>query len=571
MELSDVYSSRIVGLNHRTLSESPAQNALDLVRQLPPKARLHLLTHSRGGLVGELLALGPLPPDALNSLALSGRPIEEIRALRDLADLLAAKQLRVERFVRVACPVRGTILASERLDRYLSVLLNLIGLIPAVDETLIYPFAKAAILSLIKQHTRPEQLPGLEAMMPESPFIRLLNLQGVASATDLAVIAGDVEGSGLFGRLGVLAADLFFWQDHDLVVNTDSMFKGMDREPGIYYSYEKGPEITHFNYFKNDISRQRIKAWLVRKPADPIPAGFRKLEGEPIPEISRSVARGDTPDAPVVFLIPTLMGTHLRLGDQRIWLDTVRLGEGQFAKLRLDGGKETVAIDEIATWGYGELINFLSDTFQDRPLCLRLAQLAGRRRRTAGCGAGGRAAQAQPAGALAGPRHRRSRCPRPDRPQPGRLETTNRPRRTTCHARHAQPGHRGRRPTAERPRSRVTDARPAGPRWEGRLRQEGGRADHPRGSSQAGGERVSHVSRRGGAAAGERKRQRVGCEVVDGAEDPCRWGRRELPPASAGSMADTRGDQAEQDTVRSECDGQERMLGGQRRVVVGYE
>ena len=368
MELSDVYSTRIVGLNHRTLSESPAQNALDLVKQLPAKARLHLLTHSRGGLAGELLALGPLPPDTLTSLELSGRPNEEIKALRELSDLLREKQVSVERFVRVACPARGTILASERLDRYLSVLLNLIGLIPAVDETLIYPFAKAAILSLIKQHTRPDELPGLEAMMPESPFIRLLNLQGVASSADLAVIAGDVEGSGLFGRLGVLAADLFYWQDHDLVVNTDSMFKGMAREAGIYYSYEKGPEITHFNYFKNDISRQRIKSWLVRKSSDPIPAGFQKLEGEPIPEIRRDLSRWGEPDVwDAVFLIPTLMGTHLRIGDKRIWLDLGRLGEGEFAKLRLDGGKDAVAVDEIATWGYGELINFLSERFDVIP------------------------------------------------------------------------------------------------------------------------------------------------------------------------------------------------------------
>ena len=52
MELSDVYSTRIVGLNHRTLSESPAQNALDLVKQLPAKARAasaHPLAWRAGG------------------------------------------------------------------------------------------------------------------------------------------------------------------------------------------------------------------------------------------------------------------------------------------------------------------------------------------------------------------------------------------------------------------------------------------------------------------------------------------------------------------------------------------
>ncbi len=88
----------------------------------------------------------------------------------------------------------------------------------------------------------------------------------------------------------------------------------------------------------------------------------------PIPETERGLSRAEGPDTrDVVFLIPTLMGTHLRSGDKRIWLDMGRLGEGQFAKLRLDGNKETVAVDEIATWGYGELIKFLSARFEVIP------------------------------------------------------------------------------------------------------------------------------------------------------------------------------------------------------------
>src|ERR1700736_4306552 len=43
---------RILALEHRTLSQSPAQNALDLANLLPAGAKLHLITHSRGGLVG---------------------------------------------------------------------------------------------------------------------------------------------------------------------------------------------------------------------------------------------------------------------------------------------------------------------------------------------------------------------------------------------------------------------------------------------------------------------------------------------------------------------------------------
>ena len=50
------YGERIYAFEHRSLTESPVANALDLVMKLPRGARLHVVSHSRGGLVGELLA-----------------------------------------------------------------------------------------------------------------------------------------------------------------------------------------------------------------------------------------------------------------------------------------------------------------------------------------------------------------------------------------------------------------------------------------------------------------------------------------------------------------------------------
>jgi hypothetical protein len=44
----------------------------------------------------------------------------------------------IERFVRVACPARGTTLADRRLDRYFSVITNLAGLIPLLKGSGIY-------------------------------------------------------------------------------------------------------------------------------------------------------------------------------------------------------------------------------------------------------------------------------------------------------------------------------------------------------------------------------------------------------------------------------------------------
>ena len=377
--LTTKYGKQILGLDHPTLSASPAQNALELARLLPQKARLHLLSHSRGGLVGELLARGPVHREALDVFKRPKRPKDEIETILALSEELAKKQFRIERFVRVACPARGTVLASDRLDHYFSVLLNLIDLIPRVDDSLIYPFAKATILALIHKKSEPEELPGLEAMMPTSPLVSFLNAAGATSRTDLAVVAGDIEGRGILNTLGILATDLFFQQDHDLVVNTDSMFKGVERDAGTYYSYEKGPDVSHFNYFKNATSRGRITNWLMEK--DPAQAGFKRLEkfADPVPDVSRELARTVAADAPVVFVVPTVMGTYLRAGSQRIWLDLAPLAEGKLCRLKIgpagsaagaanegaDGSADMkgVVADGIVAEGYAELLKSLGDRF----------------------------------------------------------------------------------------------------------------------------------------------------------------------------------------------------------------
>ncbi len=57
-KLRERYGDRIFALEHHTLSASPATNALELARLLPVDAKVHLVSHSRGGLIGELLCRG---------------------------------------------------------------------------------------------------------------------------------------------------------------------------------------------------------------------------------------------------------------------------------------------------------------------------------------------------------------------------------------------------------------------------------------------------------------------------------------------------------------------------------
>ena len=271
------YDGRILGFNHRSLSQSPVDNALELIGHLPQGAKLHIVSHSRGGLVGELLCLDAVTADDLAYFDKAKRS-EDIATLEDLSAQLASKQLDVQRFVRVACPARGTLLASQRLDLYLSAMLNLFGLIPALAESILYDFAKATILTLIKQKTDAKELPGLEAMIPESPLVCMLNRAGAKSKADLAVVAGDLAaGGGVFNTLKTWAGDAFYWQDNDLVVHTKAMYGGLERASNVgYFFFREAPDMDHFSYFSNDKSRGLICRWLTQKPGDK-PAEFHSL------------------------------------------------------------------------------------------------------------------------------------------------------------------------------------------------------------------------------------------------------------------------------------------------------
>src|SRR5207245_699085 len=86
------YGERIYAFEHRTLSESPADNALQLVNALPAGATVHIVTHSRGGLVGDLLCVTNLDAQ-VDSYALENALIGEsdpVARQRLIGELTAA-------------------------------------------------------------------------------------------------------------------------------------------------------------------------------------------------------------------------------------------------------------------------------------------------------------------------------------------------------------------------------------------------------------------------------------------------------------------------------------------------
>lgn len=366
--LAKAYGSEVYAFEHKTLTESPIANALQLVGSLPDKAELHLVSHSRGGMVGELLCLAnrsrspdllgspdvaplidslfgdagarrgtpgmpELEDDEAKSLAQAYR--QDGDALRKLVRLLDAKQITVRRFVRVACPARGTTLASGRLDRWLSMLQALMP--DGVADDLV-----EFLLAVIKERTDPRVLPGLEAMMPGSPLTRLLNHPALSTSADLSVIAGDLEAdeglsvSSWWSRLKVFVTDWYYGSDHDLVVNTGSMTGGLARPAGGARALEdRGTEVTHFRYFRNVKSVQWLVAGLTRTDAEN--GGFAPIGLARHEEPARSAGKRPSTfgPRPIVVLIPGVMATRLQREGSEVWLSYLALMQGGMADLTI--------------------------------------------------------------------------------------------------------------------------------------------------------------------------------------------------------------------------------------------
>lgn len=318
------YDQRVYALDHPTLGESPIANALTLARALPAGARLHLVSHSRGGLVAEVLARACARPD-LTPEELDLFKGAKYRTQRDelqaLAALVGKKKLRVDRMVRVACPARGTLLASKRLDAYISVFkwtLELAGL-PVAPELVEF------LGQVARERTDPELIPGLAAQIPDSPLVQWLHAVEEAIPGDLRVVAGDLQGDSVVSWLKTLLSDAFYWTDNDLVVQTRSMYGGAPRAAPAGFVLDQGGSVSHFNYFGNERTAAAIvEALTLDTPPSFRPIGPRSMAGESATGIraARRAAMDDTApgDKPAVFLLPGILGSNLKVDGKRIWL-----------------------------------------------------------------------------------------------------------------------------------------------------------------------------------------------------------------------------------------------------------
>jgi len=366
--LHKTYGNNVLAFQHRTLSESPLENVVKLVEMLPNGAVLHILSHSRGGIVGDILdKYSGLLEKAkgfndrhISLLEEEGGREEDIKNIKALNKHFEKKQLTVEKFIRVACPAAGTKLASKRLDHVLNVFTNLI---PGLFGDILKELLRAAV----QTKDNADVLPGLEAQNPDSPFITVLNDPSMDAAIDgapLAVISGNGQFS-LSGRgLLVILGKLFYMQRNDLVVNTDSMYLGVKRNTDIQYFFDQGRNVDHVHYFENKETTDAIKLAIETKEQE-IP-GFKSVPQSAIPSSDRgaieygelSTPEDPSGDRPIAILLPGIMGSNLYQGDKELWLNYGEILTGGLTDLNFVSSNKINAPSVVKT-SYNKLYEHL--------------------------------------------------------------------------------------------------------------------------------------------------------------------------------------------------------------------
>ncbi len=373
------YGNNILALQHETLTKSPLENAVDLINQLPKNAILHIITHSRGGLVGEILCRfsnGVVMGFSEQEKSLLNKEdrSNDIKQIGLLQQLSPQKKFVVNKFVRVACPAGGTTIISKRLDHFFNISLNLLGLIPGFAVSPVYTAMKSLLVALVDQKNDINVLPGLEAMKPDSPFITVLNNQNNQSGSILLnnpviAIAGNCKTKLNLKALVIIASKLFYLEENDLVVNTKSMYCGSKRLNKLEYFFDEGADVDHFSYFKNKKTNEAILLAL-KTVAGPV-TGFSEFSRGTIGEAERNAALGldggeystgePSGKKPVVILLPGIMGSSLANNNGLLWINYFKFLTGGLSNLSLDNND--ISTSSIIKTSYKKLGDALADKY----------------------------------------------------------------------------------------------------------------------------------------------------------------------------------------------------------------
>jgi hypothetical protein len=371
----------ILGFQHRTLTCSPLENVLELVKALPKGIELDLVSHSRGGLVADTLARFCVPDSDSKGFDSYERSVlldkdrkRDLEVIEAIEKEIKSKNIVVRKMVRVACPANGTTLASSRLNLYLNISFNLLGLATGQVGNPIFIAFKELIMASVESKDNTSVLPGLESMNPKSPFVEVLNFQGteIKIHAPLYIVGGSSELSLQWKSLVVLVGKFFFLGKNDLVVDTESMYWGGVREEGKIAAYiENNGQIDHLKYFITDSTREAIRIGLEAE-GSAIPRKFELVSKSRQSQIDRGLFgieggsyKRDSVGGkrPIAILLPGIMGSNLQVGENQIWINYFRFLKGELSRLDYVKSTESVKADSLIATSYRGLGKNLERTY----------------------------------------------------------------------------------------------------------------------------------------------------------------------------------------------------------------
>lgn len=375
-----IYGANIIAFQHRTLTQSPLTNAVALVKSLPDGATVHIISHSRGGLIGDILSKyahnngNPQKGFLIDEIELLKKEdrTNDLEQIQQLNLLFSSKQITIEKFIRVASPSAGTLLASERIDHLINVMFNMLG-----DKVnVIADLTHELISSVLKEKNNIDTLPGLEAMNPQSPFIKVLNNRNIQSAINgksLMVISGNGKLSVNFHGLLVILGKLFYRQRNDLVVNTDSMYLGVKRDGDIQYFFDEASFVDHIHYFFNSTTQIALINALKTPVGNGIP-GYKSVRQLEIPSSDRGAfgldggelfpeTKPPTGKKSIVILLPGIMGSNIYTDENsRLWLNYWKVISGGLEEMT-DLANPNAKAKSVIKSSYAKLYRQLSFTY----------------------------------------------------------------------------------------------------------------------------------------------------------------------------------------------------------------
>ena len=295
--------------------------------------------------------------------------------MAEINALAKKKNITVSKFIRVASPSMGTSLLADRLDHYLNTILNFIGISTGIAANPVYAGVKSLLAEVAATKSNVDVLPGIEAMVPDSAFIKMLNNPANIIEAPLTVISGNCTLHAELKALLVILTKLYFRRKNDMVVDTWSMYFGTPRKKDIWFFLDDAKGTDHIHYFRSKDSQDAIVRAL--SAATDVIVGFKTLQEADISDANRNAAlpfitsevKMDldkiTGTKPIAIILPGIMGSNLYRDEDKVWVDFWSFVKGDLIKLDITAGNITAP--SLMGSSYRKLVKYLSNKYDVLP------------------------------------------------------------------------------------------------------------------------------------------------------------------------------------------------------------